>query len=773
MRLTELMRHLPAPPIVVPQDANPDIVGLTADSRAVQPGYLFAALPGSKIDGARFMGEATQRGAIAALLGEAADIAGAHPATLIYDANPRRALALFAAGFYGVQPRRVVGVTGTSGKSSVAHFTREIWAHLGLKAASLGTLGLVAPAMTRTGSLTTPDAVALHRDLAELAKSGVDHLVLEASSHGLDQFRLDGISFAAAAFTNLSREHLDYHPTMAAYFDAKARLFAELLPVGGTAVINADAEQADALFAIAAKRGLRVIGFGRAGKELCLIESRATAHGQHIVLEAFGRRVEIELNLIGDFQVGNVLTALGLVLSENVDQEAALAALPQLRGAPGRLELVGTTGSGAAVYVDYAHKPDALQTVLQVMRPHTEGKLVVVFGCGGDRDRGKRPVMGEIAARLADQTIVTDDNPRSEDASAIRAAILQGAAGAKNVREVADRHAAIDQAVAGLQRGDVLLIAGKGHEQGQIVGDRTLPFDDAQVARAALNGKILWRAGEAATATGGALRGAADWRASGVSIDTRTLQRGDLFVALHGTNDGHNFVAAALQKGAAAALVDHRPSDVAANAALLEVADTQAALEALGQANRARSTARYVAVTGSVGKTSTKEALRHVLSAQAPTAASAASYNNHIGVPLTLARVPADARFAVIEIGTNHPGEIEPLARQTRPHVAVITTVAPVHLENFASVDDIAREKAAIMAGMSGGIVVLNRDNEHFARLVELAKHYGIERVISFGRHQDAEMRLLDSRQDAEGSQARVSYRGNEFSYRVGAPGEH
>jgi UDP-N-acetylmuramoyl-L-alanyl-D-glutamate--2,6-diaminopimelate ligase len=488
LRLTELLRasHLTPPPLVVPADADPDIAGLTADSRAVQPGYLFAALPGSKIDGSKFIGEAARRGAIAALLGKSASPGDAQPSTLIYDANPRRALALFAAGFYGVQPRRVVGVTGTSGKSSVAHFTREIWRHLGLKAASLGTLGLVAPGLERPGSLTTPDAVALHRDLAALAHSGVDHLVLEASSHGLDQFRLDGISFAAAAFTNLSREHLDYHPSMAAYFAAKARLFAELLPQGGTAVINADAEQAPELFAIAQRRGLRVIGFGQAGKELRLVRSRATSHGQRVVLEIFGRPVETQLNLVGDFQVANVMAALGLVLSEPVELDAVLAALPQLQGAPGRLELIGSTVRGAAVYVDYAHKPDALETVLKVMRPHTAGRLVVVFGCGGDRDRGKRPTMGAIAARLADDVIVTDDNPRSEDAATIRAAILQGAPNATNVREIGNRQQAIEQAVASLQQGDVLLIAGKGHEQGQIVGDRVLPFDDAEVARGAL-----------------------------------------------------------------------------------------------------------------------------------------------------------------------------------------------------------------------------------------------------------------------------------------------
>lgn len=284
---------------------------------------------------------------------------------------------------------------------------------------------------------------------------------------------------------------------------------------------------------------------------------------------------------------------------------------------------------------------------------------------------------------------------------------------------------------------------------------------------------MLWNAQDAAAATGARLHGNSGWQAGGVSIDTRTLQRGDLFVALHGTSDGHRFVGAALGKGAAAALVDHRPEDVPADAPLLLVADTQAGLEALGRAGRARSGARYVAVTGSVGKTSTKEALRHVLSAQAPTAASAASYNNHIGVPLTLARVPRNARYAVIEIGTNHPGEIEPLAHQARPHVAIVTTVAAVHLENFGSVDEIAREKAAIMAGMESGIAVLNRDNPYFDALAGYARQYGVARIVGFGRDDRADMRLIDSAADAGGSRAFVRYEGRELAYRIGAPGEH
>lgn len=487
MRLTELIRRsgLQPMPTIVPPHADPEIAGISADSRAVQAGYLFAALSGTRTDGARFIADAAKRGAVAALVGEgvaSSDIA------LVQAKDARLALARFAAGFYGIQPRIVAAVTGTNGKSSVAHFTRAIWQSLGLQAASMGTLGLVSPHLNRAGGLTTPDPVAMHRDLSELARSGVDHLALEASSHGLEQHRLDGIRFAAAAWTNLSRDHLDYHRTMEAYFAAKARLFADLLPAGGTAVINADTPQADTLVALCQSRGHRLLRYGVAGSELKLISTSMTAHGQRLSLEVLGRAYDIELNLVGTYQAANVLAALGLVLGEDVDLDRAVAALASLEGAPGRLQHVGSTKDNAPVYVDYAHTPDALQTVIKALRPHVEGRLLVVFGCGGDRDAGKRPIMGGIAARLADIAILTDDNPRTEDAAAIRRAVREGAKDAKNLREIGDRHEAIAAAVKELRAGDALIIAGKGHEPGQIVGTTVLPFDDAQVARDALRG---------------------------------------------------------------------------------------------------------------------------------------------------------------------------------------------------------------------------------------------------------------------------------------------
>jgi len=482
--------------------ADLDIRGLTADSRAVKPGYLFAALEGARGDGRAFIPDALAKGAVAILT----DLRDPLPAPLaadgravpvLADANPRRSLALMAAKFHGLQPRTVAAVTGTSGKTSTVTFTRQVWATLGYQAASLGTLGIVAPNFERKGSLTTPDPVDLHADLAALAKSGVDHLAIEASSHGLEQCRLDGIDIKAAGFTNLSRDHLDYHPDMQSYLGAKLRLFSTVMPMGRVAVLNADIPEYEALLTVANARRHRVISYGRAGADLRLAALTPTPEGQILTLNAFGRRSDLLLPVAGAFQAHNALCAIGLAVGCGADDRQALAALSSLNVVPGRIERVATHPSGAPIFVDYAHKPDALRVILETLRPLASNRLVVVVGCGGDRDRGKRPEMGEIATRLADRAIITDDNPRSEDAAAIRAQMIAGvpAAARGKVREIGDRAKAIATAIEQLDAGDVLVIAGKGHEQGQIVGNTVLPFNDAEEARvvvAALARKALF-----------------------------------------------------------------------------------------------------------------------------------------------------------------------------------------------------------------------------------------------------------------------------------------
>ncbi|MFT5180448.1 MAG: UDP-N-acetylmuramoyl-L-alanyl-D-glutamate--2,6-diaminopimelate ligase [Alphaproteobacteria bacterium] len=461
------------------------ITGLTADSRRVEPGYLFAALPsatqGSGTDGREYIGDALARGAVAVLapLGTELD----DTAQLLVDENPRRQLAHLAARFYQHQPKTIAAVTGTNGKSSVVGFTRQIWSHLDVPAASIGTLGIDADGFDAGPSLTTPDPVALHQTLANLADAGIDHLAMEASSHGLDQYRLDGVNIAAAAFTNLTRDHLDYHQTEAQYFAAKARLFEQLLPADGTAVLNADSSYYEEIRGICRQAGHRISSFGLSTSDMRIDDLSPLADGLRLCVTIAHRTFETRLPLVGGFQAYNALAALGLVIGCGADVDDAFGALALLTGVRGRMQLIGRHPNGAMVYIDYAHTPDALETALSAIRPHVTGKLAVVFGAGGDRDAGKRAMMGKVAAQFADRAIVTDDNPRREDAASIRRQILTGCPGAS---EFDNRAKAIATAIGDLAAEDTVIIAGKGHETGQIVGTEVLPFDDAEVARSVL-----------------------------------------------------------------------------------------------------------------------------------------------------------------------------------------------------------------------------------------------------------------------------------------------
>ncbi|PRD45390.1 UDP-N-acetylmuramoyl-L-alanyl-D-glutamate--2,6-diaminopimelate ligase [Phyllobacterium phragmitis] len=458
-----------------------DITGLTSDSRKVGPGYLFAALKGSRADGSAFAADAVSRGAAAIIAASDAEI-GAPDVPIIRVEDSRRALALAAAAFYEKQPEMMVAVTGTSGKTSVASFTRQIWADAGFPAANIGTTGVFSPTRSDYGSLTTPDPVELHRVLHALADEGVTHAAMEASSHGLDQRRLDGVKLAAGAFTNLGRDHMDYHPTVEDYLAAKLRLFDALLPKGAPAVIFADDEFSPMAIDVAKAAGNEVLTVGRKGSFIALKRVEHERFRQHAEVKIGNDIYEISLPLAGDFQVANALVSAALAMVTGVPAAAAMRALERLKGAPGRLDLVGATEDGAPAYVDYAHKPDALENVLTSVRPFTTGRVIVVFGCGGDRDTGKRPMMGEIATRLADVVIVTDDNPRSEAPATIRAEIMVTAPGAI---EIGDRRLAINTAVGMMKAGDTLIVAGKGHEEGQTVGEVTYPFSDhAEVALA-------------------------------------------------------------------------------------------------------------------------------------------------------------------------------------------------------------------------------------------------------------------------------------------------
>jgi UDP-N-acetylmuramoyl-L-alanyl-D-glutamate--2,6-diaminopimelate ligase len=457
------------------------IAGITADSRAVKPGFLFVAVPGTKADGLAFVAQALAAGA-AAVMAERPPEGVPDGVAFVQVGNVRRALARAAAKLFPRQPGTIAAVTGTSGKTSVAAFTRHIWAALGYRAASVGTVGVVTPDAEVYGSLTTPDPVELHRTLDSLAGAGITHLALEASSHGLDQHRLDGVRVGVASFTNLSRDHLDYHPTLEAYLAAKLILFERIVRPDGVAVVAADSAEAATVITAARRRGLTVLTVGRQGDGIRLVDAAIDGLAQRLRFLHAGKSYDVRLPLVGAFQVENALVAAGQAIASGAEPAAVFAALEHLVGAKGRLELVGRR-HGAPIFVDYAHKPDALAKAIEALRPYVRGRLVVVFGAGGDRDQGKRPLMGAIAAEKADRVIVTDDNPRSEEPAKIRSAILAAAPGAT---EIGDRGEAIRRAVGELSAGDVLLIAGKGHETGQIVGKQTLPFSDHEAVAAAL-----------------------------------------------------------------------------------------------------------------------------------------------------------------------------------------------------------------------------------------------------------------------------------------------
>jgi len=463
-----------------------EVIGITSDSRKVKSGFLFVALQGELIDGNDYITDAIEAGAIAVLYLENTlpHLRKRSDVFFLLDANPRQRYAKMLGKFYGLQPQNIVAVTGTNGKSSVVEFTRQIWQICDQPAASIGTLGLVGPRGSQEMKLTTPDPIDLHKTLSTLRKDDVQHVIIEASSHGLTQFRLDGIDIKVAAFTNLSREHLDYHGTMDNYFSAKYRLFEEVLNSNGVAVINSDDDIAKKIFARMKERNIRIIDFGKNANDIILKNTETLPDGQRITISVFGGEFSLLLPLIGEFQTMNALCALAITIASGLDIEPATLSLLNLQGVKGRMELAATTPNGSQVFVDYAHTPEALESVLRSLRVHTENKLKIVFGCGGDRDRGKRQEMGKIAARFADIVVITDDNPRSEDAAVIRDQIKLGS---PDAIEIPDRMEAISCTIKGLSSGDVLIIAGKGHEQGQIIGNTIMPFDDANIAKS-----IVW-----------------------------------------------------------------------------------------------------------------------------------------------------------------------------------------------------------------------------------------------------------------------------------------
>lgn len=751
---------------------NIQINGISADWQNIGDGFLFAAHK-HKPD---LVNNALKKGAAAALLPsksgrrekakewEKAAATGLLTIATEADNPPQSTLwsDICAAWWGNKQPSFVAAVTGTNAKSSVVAFAEQIWRHCRVDAASLGTLGLSRNGRPSPRALTTQEPFALHRDLAALADARINHLAMEASSHALAQHRLDAVRLRVGVFTNLTAEHLDYHKNLDDYFAAKQRLFSELLPSGATAIIGSDYPYGRKLATAAAKRGLKVVEVGKNAADFKILAIKTSYEGTTCRFAYGGGEYSFSNGLVGDFQALNALFALALVVDGDCDFNEALRALNSLKPPNGRMEPISER-----IFLDYAHTADALKNALTQLKGITRGRLLVVFGAGGDRDRQKRPKMGEVAASLADIAIITDDNPRNESAAAIRKQIISGAVGGSaEIIEIADRNDAIAEAVGIMGEDDALLVAGKGHEGEQIVGDKRLPFSDKRAVELATP---LWSS-DNTEFLGDSSR---EWRACGVSIDSRTVKPGELFVALPSahspTRDGVRFLADAATKGAAAAVTPRSQTPKKTPLPIVAVADSRIALTHLAERAVARTKATVIAVTGSVGKTDTKEFLSNILGRVGKTQASKGNHNNQLGLPLTLANLKADTEFAVVEAAMNHPGELTYLSTLARPKAVVITNIGDVHRQFFASTEEIAEAKAEIFYGLrKNGTAVLPIDDKFYPYLKEQAERVGA-RVITFGKSAKAQARLLGY----QGGIAEATINGQPCRFSPPVGGEH
>ncbi len=744
------------------------ITGITEKASEVKKGDLFCALKGTTANGADFIPEAIKNGAVAVLTNQpvTADI------PVIQVENPRAVLTQIANKIYPSDKLEKVAVTGTNGKTSTVYYVAEIMNALGTLSASMGTVGIQAPTFQLKGNMTTPDAVSLNKTLHLLQEKNIQVVAMEASSHGLHQGRLSGNLIKAAAFTNLTRDHLDYHKTMENYLQAKTLLFTQNMVPNGTAVLNADIPEYEFLKQICTNQNLTMISYGKQGETLKLISQKPTPNGQELVVKVQNKEHLIPIQIYGDFQAYNILAAVGLCMGLGKTFEQILPILSTLKAPNGRLENVGETPNGARIFVDYAHTPDALERVLCSLRPHTKNKLCCLFGCGGNRDTGKRPQMGEIANRLADKVYITDDNPRNEEPALIRQAIQQACPKGKSFN---NRQQAICQAISELEKGDILVLAGKGHESGQTIQNITYPFNDkieAQLCLKSLKEPPLWTSSELQMA----LNTAVDkniW-ASGVKFDSRTIELGDIFVALKTEqNDGHNYVTQALEKGASACIVNH-PIETVLQSKQIVVPNTLQALESLARFARMRTMAQVIGITGSCGKTSTKEMIAQCLAKQGKTHATQKNFNNDLGVPYTLANMPADTQYAVIEMGISHPNEMAQLSDFVRPNVTLITNIAPAHQEFFENTKAIASEKIHIVDFQDKtGCILLNADDELCQFLADTATQKGVRKIVRFGHSDKADTQLITAVPQNDSTKVHLKMQGEKIDLTLQFIGQH
>ncbi|MGN0920020.1 MAG: UDP-N-acetylmuramoyl-L-alanyl-D-glutamate--2,6-diaminopimelate ligase [Alphaproteobacteria bacterium] len=745
-----------------------NVQDVTERLEEVGSGCAFFAIKGTKVDGADFIPEAIQKGAVAIVADH--EVNASVPVRVVKDV--RRELAHACSLLWPSENLKKVAVTGTNGKTSTVYFVQQLMNAAGVKAVSLGTIGMDGVLGHTDGGMTTLPPKELAQTLAKYQAQGVQVVAMEASSHGLDQGRLVGQKLAAGAFTNLTRDHLDYHKTAENYFKAKQNLFTEILTAGNFAVLNADIPEYPALKEMAEARGLQIISYGKRGETLRLAKWDPWERGQKIMIAVAGKKPTIEVPVFGEFQAMNLLAALGLCFALGIDWERLLKALPGIKAPAGRLELIGQTATGGLVFVDYAHTPDGLEQVLKTLRKSTPKRLSCVFGCGGDRDKGKRPQMGKIANKLADRIFITDDNPRSEDPAAIRAEIM--AACPKGI-EKRTRFEAIRQAVGELQKGDVVVLAGKGHETGQKIGNIEYPFNDkieAQLAIKRSYKNFLWSANELHIVLNTEIL--KSMNAWGITFNSQEVKVGDLFIALTGgARDGHAFVRQAVERGAAACIVNHLIEGVPEEKQIV-VLDTKETLMAFARFSRMRSSAHIAGITGSSGKTTVKEILGACLAVQGKTYITPANLNNNLGVPLTLANMPADTEYAVIEMGISHPGEMAELSDFVRPDVSVITNIQPAHQAFFKTPEITAAEKAHIFDFQNkNGSAILNTETLCAKQLMDAVAAASVRHIVKFGFDEEANCQLKTVSVNARGQEVKACLFGEEVNFKMNFIGEH
>lgn len=767
MRLLELLDLCQIEQKTLP---NIEVGGITSSSNCVCQGDIFVAVKGLKTDGASFIEQAVAKGAVAVLADR--ELKASVPVICVSDL--RHTQAVMASYLYPSANIEKVAVTGTNGKTSTVFFVRQLLNAMGDLTASMGTIGISSPVYSQDGHMTTPDSTVLAKSLSLLDQKGIRFVAMEASSHGLDQKRLDGVLFKASAFTNLTRDHLDYHKSMDAYFEAKARLFLERTQEGGYAILNSDIPEFEALQKLCADKKLNILSYGKKATDLKLISQKPVVSGQEVELDLSGVYFHGVLKVYGDFQVMNILCAIGLCMGLGKKAEEIVPFLENLQAPDGRIDLAGFY-NGATIFTDYAHTPDALERVLLSLRAHTENRLICLFGCGGNRDTGKRSQMGAIAERLADVVYITDDNPRFEEAMTIRNMIKESCP--KGI-VVDKRSTAIKTAIQGLQKGDILVLCGKGHETGQIIGDTTYMFNDKTLAQCVINTLSkdpLWQGCELNEALS-ALKQPVDSALviTGLSIDTRTIKPGDLFIALKGEKtDGHLYATCAIQKGASAVLTDHILEGIFKEQQIV-VSDTMVALEELARYARQRTKAVFVGITGSSGKTTTKEMLKTCFADQGSVFATGGNFNNQIGVPLTMAQIPQQTQFAVIEMGMNHTGEMRQLTKIVQPDISIITMIGSAHHAFFKTQEDIASAKAEIFEGQTQeGIAILNHDSPFFSYLKGKVTENKIQHIVTFGSQQDSMYHLDSCEVQADKMLVKATIKGQQYQFSLNFLGRH